>query len=103
MYNAQRWHDEFPAPMFIHDKCHIFVNDFVVFDDINLGETIGKVLRIFKDEGWIRMSYVIYVLVIFPIVQVLQVYNWSFVFCYLYNKFEISFHKCSSWIQMKIR
>ena len=51
MYHAQQWHDDFPAPMFVHDKCHIYVNDFFVFDDINLGKTIGKVLRIFKDEG----------------------------------------------------
>ena len=47
MFHARRWHQKFSAPMVVFGDMHIFVNDFVLFNQLTLGSTIGKVKRIF--------------------------------------------------------
>lgn len=59
MYHAQRWHDEFLAPMTSCHNLNVFVNDFVKFTGSDNDEYIGKVVRIFQNEGlccdWLSM------------------------------------------------
>ena len=53
MYHAEYWHDNFPAPMvFINNKGSLFVNDFITFNNVALGDvTVGKVQKIVQCEG----------------------------------------------------
>ena len=44
MYQAKRYHDEFPTPMVCIDGVgHVFVNDFVTLHHIGM----GKILKFF--------------------------------------------------------
>lgn len=51
MYHAQRWHNDFLAPMTCCQNSNVFVNDFVKFIGSDNDEYIGKVVKIFRNEG----------------------------------------------------
>ena len=51
MYQAGRWHNEFPSPMTVYNSIHIYVNDFIIYHDDVLNDNLSKVVRIFMKEG----------------------------------------------------
>lgn len=48
LYHAKRWHKDFAAVMTVFNDINIFVNDFVMYHSSEIGDTIGKVIKIFK-------------------------------------------------------
>ena len=60
MFHARQWHADFQSPMFETKAGNIFVNDFILFSDDSLGNTVGKVVKLYtmvsaihKDEFYI--------------------------------------------------
>ena len=47
LYHAQRWHTEFPSPMLVSKVGRVFVKDFITFHHDGIGNTQGKVAKIF--------------------------------------------------------
>ena len=48
MFHAERWHNEFPTPMIVHNNEHIFVNDFIQIHHAQTDIAFAKVLKFFQ-------------------------------------------------------
>lgn len=57
MYQAKRWHSDYPAPMVpvSNEVGNLFVDDFFVYNDDKLGSTIGKLLSCYIKVTFIYM------------------------------------------------
>ena len=47
MFHAQRWHADFQSPIFENKVGSIFVNNFILFNDVFLGNAMGKVVKLY--------------------------------------------------------
>ena len=51
LYHAQRWHNELKSPMLRSEIGDVFLNDFITFRHIHLGNTLGKALKFYTNLG----------------------------------------------------